>query len=45
MLSHLNISNFTIIDRLEMEFGAGMTVLTGETGARSDICCSAMGRF
>ena len=43
MLSHLTISNFTIIDQLEMEFGAGMTVLTGETGAGKSILLDALG--
>jgi DNA repair protein RecN (Recombination protein N) len=33
MLSELNIRNFAIIDQLQVEFGPGLNVLTGETGA------------
>ena len=33
MLLSLHIQNFTLIDELELEFGAGLNVLTGETGA------------
>jgi DNA repair protein RecN (Recombination protein N) len=43
MLAHLTISNFTIVDHLDMEFHAGMTVLTGETGAGKSIMLDALG--
>lgn len=35
MLTDLIIRNFAIIDRLQVVFGAGFNVLTGETGAAS----------
>lgn len=43
MLSHLHISNYTIVDTLEMEFLTGMTVITGETGAGKSIMLDALG--
>jgi DNA repair protein RecN (Recombination protein N) len=43
MLSHLHISNYTIVDSLEMEFLPGMTVITGETGAGKSIMLDALG--
>jgi DNA repair protein RecN (Recombination protein N) len=33
MLNSLYIENFTIIDKLEIDFSDGMNVLSGETGA------------
>ncbi|MBT4522834.1 MAG: DNA repair protein RecN [Halieaceae bacterium] len=42
MLSHLSISNYTIVSSLEMEFEAGMTVITGETGAGKSIMLDAL---
>ncbi len=33
MLSYLKISNFALIDELEIEFEEGLNVITGETGA------------
>ncbi len=43
MLVHLTIANFAIIDRLEVEFGPGYNVLTGETGAGKSIVMDALG--
>ncbi|MGW8312643.1 MAG: DNA repair protein RecN [Desulfuromonadales bacterium] len=43
MLLNLNISNFAIIDRLEVQFDAGFNVLTGETGAGKSIILDAFG--
>lgn len=43
MLTHILIRNFAIIDMLELEFGPGMTVLTGETGAGKSILVGALG--
>ena len=43
MLCHLHISNYTIVDQLEMEFLSGMTVITGETGAGKSIMLDALG--
>ena len=38
MLTTLVIKDFAIISELELSFGPGMTVLSGETGAGSDLC-------
>jgi DNA repair protein RecN (Recombination protein N) len=43
MLTRLEVRNFAIIDAIEVEFGAGMTVLTGETGAGKSILVDALG--
>jgi DNA repair protein RecN (Recombination protein N) len=43
MLIHLTITDFAIIDRLEIEFGPGFNVLTGETGAGKSIVMDALG--
>jgi DNA repair protein RecN (Recombination protein N) len=43
MLSHISISNYTIVTALEMEFDQGMTVITGETGAGKSIMLDALG--
>ena len=43
MLAHISISNYTIVDELDMEFDAGMTVITGETGAGKSIMLDALG--
>ena len=43
MLNHISISNYTIVDTLEMEFSGGMTVITGETGAGKSIMLDALG--
>lgn len=42
MLTHLYIRDFAIIDRAEIEFGAGMTAMTGETGAGKSIQIDAL---
>jgi DNA repair protein RecN (Recombination protein N) len=42
MLLSLRIHNFTLIDELELEFGAGLNVLTGETGAGKSIILDAI---
>ncbi len=42
MLLSLRIENFALIDRLELEFGAGLNVLTGETGAGKSIILDAI---
>ena len=42
MLTHLQLRNFAIVDRLELELGAGLTVLTGETGAGKSILIDAL---
>ncbi len=42
MLQRLTIQDFVIVERLELEFGAGFTVLTGETGAGKSILVDAL---
>ena len=42
MLTFLQVRDFTIIDAVEVEFGAGMTALTGETGAGKSILVDAV---
>ncbi|MBW4626050.1 MAG: DNA repair protein RecN [Brasilonema octagenarum HA4186-MV1] len=42
MLSVLRIENFALIDQLELEFGTGLNVLTGETGAGKSIILDAI---
>ncbi|HEY5930525.1 MAG TPA: AAA family ATPase, partial [Burkholderiales bacterium] len=42
MLRSLNIRDFVIVDRLDLEFDAGFTVLTGETGAGKSILIDAL---
>jgi DNA repair protein RecN (Recombination protein N) len=42
MLRALSIKDFVIVDRLELEFAAGLTVLTGETGAGKSILIDAL---
>jgi DNA repair protein RecN (Recombination protein N) len=42
VLAALRIAHFAIIDALEVEFGDGLTVLTGETGAGKSILIDAL---
>lgn len=42
MLNHIQIRDFAIIDAVELELGAGLTVLTGETGAGKSILVDAL---
>ena len=43
MLLELHIRNFAIIEEAHLEFGAGLNVLSGETGAGKTIILSALG--
>lgn len=43
MLRYLKISNFAIIDNVEIEFRDGFNALTGETGAGKSILIGALG--
>src|SRR5690349_9358024 len=42
MLRTLSVRNFAIIERLDLEFGPGFNVLTGETGAGKSILMDAL---
>ncbi|GGW53096.1 DNA repair protein RecN [Alishewanella tabrizica] len=42
MLSHLHISNFAIVRALEIDWAAGMSTITGETGAGKSIAIDAL---
>ncbi|MGL4597208.1 MAG: DNA repair protein RecN, partial [Bacteroidia bacterium] len=43
MLRHLAISNYALIDSLELHVPAGLTIITGETGAGKSILLGALG--
>ncbi len=42
MLIGLHISNIVLIEKLNLEFGAGLNILTGETGAGKSILLDAL---
>ncbi len=42
MLKRLHLRDFVIVDELDIELGAGFTVLTGETGAGKSILIDAL---
>ena len=42
MLTGLRLENIALIERLELVFSAGFTVLTGETGAGKSILLDAL---
>ena len=42
MLTRLSVSNFAIIDELNLQFRKGLTIITGETGAGKSILLGAL---
>ena len=43
MLTQLHIENIAVIEKADIEFGKGLTVLTGETGAGRSIIVDSLG--
>ncbi|MCC8685770.1 DNA repair protein RecN [Xanthomonas campestris] len=43
MLRHLSIKDFAVVRATELEFGPGMTVVSGETGAGKSLIVDALG--
>jgi len=43
LLSSLHIENIAVVRKLDVEFGGGLTVLTGETGAGKSIIIDSIG--
>ncbi len=43
MLLHLAIQDYAVVDHLELDLAAGMTCITGETGAGKSIMLDALG--
>ena len=42
MLVHLHVKNLALIEDIEVEFGSGLNILTGETGAGKSILLGSM---
>lgn len=42
MLLHLHVKNLALIEEIEVEFGPGLNILTGETGAGKSILLGSM---
>ena len=42
MLKHLHIANYALINRLDIDFSQGFSVITGETGAGKSIILGAL---
>ena len=43
MLRRITITNYLLIDRLELELSEGFTAITGETGSGKSILIGALG--
>ncbi len=43
MLKSLSVQNFALIEKVDLEFGDGLNILTGETGAGKSILIDALG--
>ena len=43
MLAHLSIRDFAVVRATELEFGPGLTVISGETGAGKSLLVDALG--
>ena len=42
MLTHVHVKNMALIDEAEVEFGPGLNVLTGETGAGKSLIIDSL---
>ena len=42
MIKQLHISNYALIDKLDIPFADGLTIITGETGAGKSIILGAL---
>ena len=43
MLKTLTVWNFALLEHVKIEFGAGLNILTGETGAGKSLLIDALG--
>ena len=43
MLTHVHVKNIALIDEAEVDFGPGLNILTGETGAGKSILIDSVG--
>ena len=43
MLQNLHVKNLALIDETEVDFGPGLNILTGETGAGKSILMGSVG--
>ena len=42
MLSRLRVKNYALIEEMDLTFGAGLNILTGQTGAGKSILIGSM---
>ena len=43
MLKSLRVRNYAVVEGVDVEFGPGLNVLTGETGAGKSVLMGALG--